>query len=231
MASLFGSGDKPKPFVPKGFSSGGLNVTMNNGSANVQRTQQLTDLLGSLKSASDLNVSELGSIRGQLKPGFGRLTETGVQSIRNRRRQAIGNIRENLSRRRVLGSSFAQDALSRGEAEFSQQEADFRAKTTLQELNIELALIDAQHKTRQSYYNTMLAQSNFESNIGANVQAGLNNALEAAQRFEAQLAAEEAKGKGQAVGMVVGTIIGAYFGGKEGAQLGALAGAKAGGEL
>lgn len=213
MGSLFGGGEEQKPFVPKGFTSGGLRVDVSEeGITNVSRTGAMRDLLNRLKGASELQVRELGEVRSRLKPGFGALTQTAVQSIRNRRRQAIGNLRENLSRRRVLGSSFAQDVLTRGEAEFSEQEARLRAETTLKETELDLALIQEQAGVRRGFFNTLLAQSNFESNIGANVQTGVNSALDATARFEAQLAQDEAAGKGRALGTIIGAIIGAYFG-------------------
>lgn len=75
-------------------------------------------------------------IRADVRPGFGRLTESAVQTIRNRRDEAVGNLRDSLARRRVLGSSFAEDAQARLEAEFAGLEEQTRAQAIIEEIGL-----------------------------------------------------------------------------------------------
>lgn len=75
-------------------------------------------------------------LQGQVKPGFGGLTDARVKAVRDRRDEAVGNLRESLSRRKVLGSSFAADALTRTELAFAQEEEGARAQSFVEELGL-----------------------------------------------------------------------------------------------
>ena len=88
--------------------------------------------------------------RAEIRPGFGRLTEARVQAIRDRRAQAVGNLRESLTRRNVLGASFAQDAIARTELEFAQEEERARAQSFLEELQLEQQNLKLQFETNQA---------------------------------------------------------------------------------
>jgi len=78
----------------------------------------------------------LGDLAAQVVPGFGRLTESRVQAVNNRRDEAVGNLRESLRRRNVLGSSFAADTITRTELAFAQEEESARAQSIIEELGL-----------------------------------------------------------------------------------------------
>lgn len=78
---------------------------------------------------------DIRGLRGELRPGFGRLTRSRVEELRGLRGRAVGNLREELSRRRVLGSSFAAREIGALESEFAQQEDQIRAEAFMQELD------------------------------------------------------------------------------------------------
>lgn len=84
---------------------------------------------------------EIGDLRGELRPGFGRLTRERIEGIRAQRGRAVGNLREELSRRRVLGSSFAAREVGALESEFARQEDLARAESFMQELQAQDQLI------------------------------------------------------------------------------------------
>ena len=162
-------------YTPTGFTSAGLTGSYTpGGSYSLTPTSASTSALSGLTSAYSNQAAELGGIRDQVAPGFGALTDAGVTTIRNRRREAIGNLRDNLSRRRVLGSSFASDALSRADAEFSEQEARFRADARMQELNMTTNLINQQSQATAQQFAAQLTQLNIESNLAAQIATGIS---------------------------------------------------------
>ena len=78
----------------------------------------------------------LNDLRGQVRPGFGRLTEARVQAIRNAGAESIGNLRKSLSRRGVMGSSFANDAETRTRMATGQEEERARAEAMVEEIGM-----------------------------------------------------------------------------------------------
>lgn len=78
----------------------------------------------------------------ELRPGFGRLTESRVQGVRNAAGQAVGNVRSALEKRNVLGSSFANQQISQIQREFEQEEDRVRAESFLQEFATQQSIIN-----------------------------------------------------------------------------------------
>lgn len=103
-------------------------------------------------SRSQLLRSDIASLREGLEPGFGRLSKERQQAIRDARDEAVGNLRESLSRRRVLGSSFADDAVARTELAFGREAGLAAAETFMQEalLQGDLLALDAQALGQQT---------------------------------------------------------------------------------
>lgn len=194
-------------YTPVGFTSSGLSATYTPGSPNagfarvfgrgdstttpninISRSALLNDTITGLGSAFNRQFQELGGMRdqfsglqAQLAPGFGAITQAAVTNLENRRRSAIGNLRENLQRRRVLGSSFASDAIGRTEAEFAQQEAAIRAQAKMQEVGAteqlmarQVDLINQQAQARASEFNVQLQQLNLEAQIATQISTGVS---------------------------------------------------------
>ena len=84
---------------------------------------------------------EVANLRGQLRPGFGNITRSRIEGLRANRDRAVGNLREELSRRRVLGSSFALREIGAKEAEFAREEDLIRSESMLQEIDATNQLI------------------------------------------------------------------------------------------
>jgi len=190
--------------TPVGLRTGGLSADVTKGVVDVTRSPELQGILKNLKDTSLNTAGELGALKSQLRPGFGALTESAVSNLENRRRRAIGNLRENLARRRVAGSSFGQDTLARAEAEFAKQEADIRAQTKLQEIDATNKLILQEGAAKLDAFNVLLSQSNIEAQLGANMAAGVANQLQSNYRTITELEAANAQATGQLIGTGIG---------------------------
>jgi hypothetical protein len=89
-------------------------------------------------------VGDLAGLQEQVTPGFGRLTESLVQSNRDAEARERGNLRESLRERRVLGSSFANAAETSLGLDFAREEERIRAESFVAELDLSRQLISDQ---------------------------------------------------------------------------------------
>lgn len=233
MGKLFGdAGKASKPlrrFKPTEFETAGAKfraLPSERGSARValERTPLISRQLGQIQSGALRAGEELGQLREQVAPGFGRLTEAGSAAIQNQRRRAISNLRENLGRRRVLGSSFGEDALARAEAEFGQQEAQFRAQSALQEIEASRVLAQQQFETSIQGAQTIINQSNFETGLASQLSNNISSTMAGLAQAEAGIRADKQAAIG-ALGTAAITGIGKALGAPlAGAAGGAIAG-------
>jgi len=149
----------------------------------------------------------------------------GLRSLRLReaddaRTRAIGNLRENLARRRVLGSSFGQDAVSRLEVEAGRERERIQAESALQSL----ALKERESERRRSAVQAQLEDLNTAADIGLKLSTTANAQLRENAQIIAQLNARGAAGAGQFAGQLaapisrsIGQAAGGFFGGFGGA--------------
>lgn len=215
-----------RDFRPVDISAGGLNARFNDSGNRVKissagRRQQL---VGGIQDLFRSQADELQNLRGQVEPGFGRLTDARVNAIENRRRSAVGNLRENLSRRRVLGSSFAQDALARAESEFGQQEAETRAQSFLQELDVTRDLIGREFQARQNAVQTALNELNLQAEVGTQLATQATSALQANAAVQTEAALENQRQTLGLVGAAIGGSSEAFGGGGSSGAAGATQG-------
>jgi len=101
----------------------------------------------------DNNVEQLGGLFDEtnqlktvVKPGFSKVRSARLGQINNAESNRTSNLRDSLARRRISGSSFAEDTLSRTSAEFAQQRADTEAKTILEEIDATSKLLTFQNE-------------------------------------------------------------------------------------
>ena len=122
-------------------------------------------------------------------------------------KRVIGNLRESLGRRRVLGSTFASREIASQESEFGRQEEVARAESFLQELGLTSQLIQEEFNSSIGAVRDILQQLNFETTIGANL------ATAASAQINANITAQaEAQAAQQAAGeSFINNLIGAFF--------------------
>lgn len=195
-------------YRPTSFTSDGLSADISKNNISLERSPLLNQTLNSLGSTFNRQFQELGSIRGQLAPGFGALTQAAVSNLENRRRSAIGNLRENLQRRRVLGSSFASDALARTEAEFAQKESEIRSQARLQEIEANVNLINQQAQAQAAQFSTFLSQFNLEAQLAAQMSSGVSSIMAANAQAQASNIASAQGAQAGAIGSLAGLGLG-----------------------
>lgn len=193
-------------FNPLGIRTSGLTASPKGVVFDVKSSPERQRLVKSLASLFPEQANLTRGLRDMVRPGMGALTEARLTAIDNSRSRAIGNLRENLARRRVLGSSFAQDALSRTEAEFGEQEAKARAQSFLEELEITNQLITQEFDQRRNEFQTFLDEMNLQADVATQLASGATSQLGANARLKAQLAAEEAAGRGSFFGQLIEPI-------------------------
>lgn len=160
----------------------------------------------------------LGGLLAEVRPGMGRMTTAAKERtaairevigeqrerLSNRERRAIGDLKEDLARRRIGGSSFAGDAVSRMEAEFAGEEralsaeerlaesesAQFEAETILREMEMTRSLISEQADAAMSASQVFLANEEFEANLSAQLASGATSAIQSHSAVQMQLAAQ-----------------------------------------
>lgn len=136
----------------------------------------------------------LAGLRARLTPGFSDLRTSRLAEVENARVNAIGNLRENMARRRVLGSSFGQDALTRAESEFGQQRDKVAAETFLQEIEGTQQLINQEFEARRGAFQTGLDELNLQADIGLKLAAAATAQMGANARLESELRLKAATG-------------------------------------
>ncbi|MBT8459789.1 MAG: hypothetical protein KJN60_08990 [Boseongicola sp.] len=164
-------------------------------------------------------ANEFGNLRGLVEPGFGAITDARVGEIENARRRTIGDLRENLSRRRVLGSSFAGDQLARAEAEFAQKRANAEAQGFLEELEVSTQLLANETNANINSVQVLMDELNTRLGIASGNAAPLAQALANAGRMTAEIMSRSAMGQGAALNSIAGPIgdaLGGYVAGRIG---------------
>jgi len=189
------------------FSSPGLSATFQSPTQlALQRSQGTTDALSGISGAFQNQAAELGALQPLVEPGFGRLTEAGIRAVRDARRSSIGDLKQNLARRRVSGSSFGADDIARTNAEFSKKEKEFASEAFVKELALSNELINQKATAQANSFLQALSQANIESNIAATMATGVTSVLS----NNAQIIAGMNNSGADRLLNVGGTALGAY---------------------
>lgn len=222
IGGLLGGVNDPAPkinFTPPGFSAGGLSATFNGNTYGVSADPSRLAAVGGVAGTFGQQANALSKIAGQWTPGFSNLRTSLMNSLQNNRTQALGNLRENLSSRRVLGSSFAQDTLARADQEYQQQIEKAQADTFLQELQATQQTNQMQYEAARGQYQTVINEMNLEAGLAADLTAKAGPLLQNVATTQTQLdAAFQANkmqfwaGTGASIGAGIGNIAGSALG-------------------
>lgn len=210
IGGLLGGGASSAPkvnFTPPGFSAGGLNATFGGNGYNLTADAGRAGAVGGVASTFGQQASALGALGQRFAPGFSDLRTSLMSALQNNRTSALGNLRENLASRRVLGSSFAQDTLARADQEYQQNIQKAQADTYLQELSASQQIIQQQYAAARGQFQTGLDELNLEAGLAASLTSKASTALEGVAKTQAELDAKAASGAGSFFGQL-GSMLG-----------------------
>lgn len=195
-----------------------------------------TNLAGMRASLTGVG-GELAALRADVRPGFGRLTEARVRSIKDAGAESIGNMRESLARRNVLGSSFANDALGRQQLAIGQEVERARAEAFVEEIGMsrqllmdEISRVGAELglsvEERQIYgqqAQALSAQAQVVANqmdrelqelsVAGAIRNGVSQAISAQAIQQAQLQMLNAQNQNELAGLMTAGAMGLFRGG------------------
>lgn len=172
------------------------------------------EALGGFQSTNLARAQELRSFLPQLRPGFGALTEARVGAVQRARQARLSDLRGEAIRRRIAGSSFAQNLLTQAEAEFGAQEGEARAQSFLEELQATLSIIDQATQASIAAAQAAVNAQQFEATIGAQFATGAAQVQGQIAQTNATLAAQNAQANAAgfgAFGAQLGTDIASLF--------------------
>ena len=205
-----------------------------------QQAQDIRGFLPGIQSFFGQGLEATQGLIGQVKPGFGALTEARVNEILNRGAASRSNLRSNLARRRVLGSSFAEDVLGRFDQQLAQDVGEAKAVSFLEELdatnklinqrlNINVQNVELQRDFLSQAFaaergatQVQLDELNLLLKTGLSLLGKQADILASNAQLEAQLAAQGAQqagfgagfgGLGSAFGDIFGSLFGNISGG------------------
>lgn len=168
-------------------------------------------------------LGDLDALRATLAPGFSDLRDASRTAIDRSRNTAIGNLRQTLSQRRVLGSSFGEQALVSAEREFAEAQAATSAQSFLAELQANQQIL--QQETAQ--INTALNRELAELGIASGQNLALAELNTQVSTFNAEMKAKESAAGASGLGNLLGLGLGAAFTPLGGTLAGGLLGSSA----
>jgi hypothetical protein len=174
---------------PTGINAGGFNIGWNRKNKQFMGTTT-PERMGYLQSLSGLygqQAQGYKNLLGTVAPGFSNMRQARLAQIENARQQSVGNLQQNLSRRRMLGSSFGQDALSRANAEFSNQKQQAIADSYMKELAATQQLMSEQYNAGQNAINVFLNNMNMEARMAGSFVNQANAALSKNAQVQASI--------------------------------------------
>jgi len=201
-----------------GLNAGGLRATASANGVNVGSSRGRRSIVSRTSQAFGDQAGVLRGLRGRVAPGVSDLRASRLQAVEDARTRSIGNLRENLQRRRVLGSSFGQDAITRSEAEFAREAERVEAESFLQELDLTQQLLARETEARANSFNTRLNELNLQANLASQLQNRATQVLNQNAQTQARLALEAgrfnataAQQSAEGFGTLAGNTIGGFF--------------------
>lgn len=209
-------------FQPVGFNAPGGVGSFRNNTYTVTPSAARTTAIGDIRAGFDARASAIRGLRGQVTPGFGRLSQirqeglrTRLAGIRDEGRRAVGSVREQLARRRLAGSSFQTAEVSRAESMVRQELDKARAEGNqldaeafLQEIALNSELVAQEFDSTIQGAQTVLDQLNLDTATAATMAIGASQLMAANIQAQAEArAAQQAAGED-----FLGTVLGMFSG-------------------
>ena len=203
LSGLFGGGGTPQnSFQPNGISS---NTGFSVGSGgSISESPTLQSNIGSLQSTFGAGANAFGQLASTVAPGFNQLTKAGLSQINTQAKANLSTLNQNLSTRRIQGSSFANAQISQANADTEQQKANYVAQSFLQSLQASSSLTQQQYSLATQQYSTAISQSNIEAGVAASLTSSNNQIMGQISQANTALQAQAIAGAGQFAGTLLG---------------------------
>lgn len=214
LGKLFGGGQKNptaplQNFQPTGINAGGLLTSNQGGNLGITASPERMGFVRDVSNTFGNLAGQLSGLRAQVAPGMSALRSNRLGEIEEARNRAIGDLRENLQRRRVLGSSFGADAISRAESEFAGHRERVAAESTLAELEMTNNLINQEFQAQRGQFQTFLDELNLQASVASGLATKSTEAMAGNARLLSQLNVLDAQGQGKFFGQAFGPAFGA----------------------
>lgn len=178
------------------------------GGATPERQAAVQGMSGALSN----KASEFGLLRSEVRPGFGRLTQSRLTDLEDQRRRRVGDVRQALSRRRILGSNFARDEISREEAGFNRERDRITAESFLAELAASVDLVGKEFDSQAQSFQVLLDELNLEASTALALATGAQSVYGSLKGQAMQLSAEAQQQSAGGLNSLIGGVIGTGLG-------------------
>ena len=138
-------------------------------------------------------LAALDELRAQVAPNVSLARQAALGQVRDQARQAQGNLRQQISRRGLAGSSFAQSSEGQLSAEYAKQAAQVEVQAAQQELDLTTKFIDMQ----RGLMAEALARDLTELQVGADLAIAGGRLAADIANIQATLAAAELQARTQ----------------------------------
>lgn len=169
-------------------------------------------------------ISGTRDLLGRVAPGISELREARLQGLMDAKERTMSNLTQNLARRRVAGSSFANEQAAQARAEFARMEDEIRGTSFLQEIEMtnqfqnqlleqEVGQIDMEFQNYMAALQLDKASTQVEldeqnklADLGAQLASGAQSAASSLRSTELELDAKSRAGAGAFAERIVGDI-------------------------
>lgn len=191
LSGIFGGNQVQAPHinsVTPSFNGGGLSGTGNaNGNYTVTPDANRTAQVGDLSNTYSQLGDQYGNLLKTVAPGYNDLLNSRLTQFNNNAASSIGTLNQNLQSRRVLGSSFGQDTITRAQNQIAQQRDAITSDNFLQSLNASNQLLGQQYDAYSKAFQNNLNELNLEAGIANQMSTNTANILNQNARTQAQL--------------------------------------------
>lgn len=189
ISSLFGGdGAERIPATLLGFNAGGMTLRRSGNTLNLRSRGEREAAVKGVRNTFANLAQRYRQFGKKITPGFGQLTRSMRSAIRDQGRAARSDLNDMFARRRISGSSFAADTMSRLNSEFAQKEAEAVAKAKVMELEMTQQNIGQEYAARAQAFQTMLTNFNFDATMAAQLSIAGQNAINGLAGSQAALA-------------------------------------------
>lgn len=189
LAGLFGGGSKAPKVGGAPFKKQILTPAYKFGGGTLARR------LPDEPTIKQFNLHNLiGGLRSATAPGFSELRAAQSAIIQSARQKAVGDVSAEFSKRRVLGASFAQQAISNVADTFAEQERLASAETFKQEFDAQVKLIEVDSLLLLQQIKRELD----ELGIATEFLSTVNQTIEKQAKTQAEIAAMKLSDRRQA---------------------------------